>query len=172
MRNPLACCGSSVTMPYSTELPFGEQLTIVCSVSAHVLQQSALSNWKHKSVRYSWLVLVSVCPLVCTVSRCTATYPPFVVELVKLKTGNYLRPIVRDRLTDVLTEDSRKVGRAVGRPKQSAADWACVASRGLHLGVSVSVIPGCCRWKGNNNGGCFQDYERAFCRERVARLQW
>ena len=57
---------------------------------------------------------------------------PCAGELVKLKAGNYIHPIVRYWVTYVLTDDDSKVGRGSSRLGQSAAGCAGVALPSFH----------------------------------------
>ena len=66
--------------------------------------------------------------------HCASAVPltPCAGELVKLKAGNYIHPIVRYWVTYVLTDHKSKVGRGSCRLGRSAAGSAGVASDGLH----------------------------------------
>ena len=66
--------------------------------------------------------------------HCTSAVPltPCAGELVKLKAGNYIHPIVRYWVTYVLTDDDSKVGRGSSRLGQSAAGCAGVALPSFH----------------------------------------
>ena len=119
---------------------------------AHPPWTAAASSWRHLIVCdrcivfgvVSWLVpsgirsfvhphCLDTLPLF-KAPHCASAVPltPCAGELVKLKAGNYIHPIVRYWVTYVLTDHKSKVCRGSCRLGRSAAGSAGVASDGLH----------------------------------------